>query len=423
MTLRAHRLSVLGRPDFRRFFTGYATSLLGSAMSGVALAFAVLATGGGGTALGAVMAARILPLVLLLLLGGVATDRLGSRAVMLVADVLRCSAQAAFAVVLLTGRPGLAVMLLLAALGGIGEGLFTPALSALIPTLSPPEDLAQANSLLQIARSGATVAGPALAGLLAGLVGPAPVLAVDAASYAVSVLALSGLPTVRQHSGEAAGPSLAGELRAGWSLFRGQTWLWVTTLHVGLFNLLVWAPFLVLGPVLARDRLGGAGAWGAVMACYGTGAVAGGLLLLRRRPGRPLLVAAVASLCWALPSAALALGLPAAAVCVGAAVAGVGSSVNGVLGGTVIQQRVPAEYRGRIGAYTTLGAFVLGPLGLAAAGPLASAVGATVVLGCGALWLPVAVAAVVAVPEVRAPDRGTVPGARSPRRDRSRRIG
>ena len=399
------RLVVLGERDFRRFFIGYTTSVLGSSMAGVAVAFAVLATGGGGSALGAVMTARILPLVLLLLFGGVAADRFGSRIVMIVADVLRCGAQATFAVLLLTGRPALWTMLVLAALAGIGEGLFGPSLSALIPRLSPRDGLTQANSLLQIARSGATVAGPALAGVLVATGGPALVLALDAASYAVSVLVVFGLPAAgpaRRQEGAVRSSPLA-DLRAGWSLFRSQTWLWVTTLHICLFNLLVWGPFLVLGPVVSATRLGGAGAWGSIMACYGCGAIAGGFVLLGRRPSRPLLVAVVASLGWAFPTGALAVGLPLVCVCAGALVAGVGSSLYGTLIDTLEQQVIPTEFRGRVAAYGTLGAFGLGPLGLAAAGPVAAVVGTGPVLGGGSLWLLAAAAVLLLLPAIRRP--------------------
>jgi MFS family permease len=403
------RLVVLGERDFRRFFTGYATSLLGSSMAGVAVAFAVLATGGGGSALGSVMTARILPLVLMLLLGGAAADRFGSRIVMIVADVLRCGSQITFAVLLLTGRPALWAMLVLAAMAGIGEGLFGPALSALIPRLSPEDGLAQANSLLQIARSGATVAGPALAGVLVATGGPALVLALDAASYGVGVLVVFGLPgggpALRR--GEVPRSSLVADLGAGWSLFRSQTWLWLTTLHICLFNLLVWGQFLVLGPVVCATRPGGAGAWGAIMACYGCGAVAGGVVLLGRRPSRPLLVAVVASLGWAFPTAALAVGLPLVCVCAGALVAGIGSALCGTLLGTLQQQVIPAEFRGRVAAYGSLGAFVLGPLGLATAGPIAAVVGTAPVLAGGSLWLVAAVAVLLLLPAIRRPGFAT----------------
>lgn len=137
------------------------------------------------------------------------------------------------------------------------------------------------------------------------------------------------------------------------------------------------------------------------MAGYGIGAVGGGLLMLRLRPPRPLLVAVIASLGWACPPAALAAGLPLAVACLGAVVAGVGGSVYGTLSSTVIQRAIPLEFQGRVAAWTGLGAFVLGPVGLAGAGPLAQVLGLATVLALGPLWLLVAVAAMTAVPSVR----------------------
>ncbi|WP_248963977.1 hypothetical protein [Sphaerisporangium perillae] len=169
-----------------------------------------------------------------------------------------------------------------------------------------------------------------------------------------------------------------------------------------LFNLLVWAPFLVLGPVVAEERLGGAGAWGLVMACYGAGAVCGGLAMMGGRvPRRPLLVATVATFGWALPSAAIAAGLSPAAIAGAALVAGAGSAVCGTLYATTNQQYLPAGVLARITSLTTVGAFVLGPVGLAAAGPVASVAGVTAVLGFGAVWQAIAGFVVLAVPDVR----------------------
>ncbi|GAA1967161.1 MFS transporter [Catenulispora subtropica] len=396
--------SALADRDFRWFFTGYLTSKVGTAMAPVATAFAVLHTGVGPAGLGYVMAARIVPVVLLLLLGGVFADRLGGRTVMIASDVLRCGAQAAFALLLLTGHATLPAMTVAAVLSGIGEGVFTPSLQALIPQLIPADRLGDANALLSVAVSSAGVAGPAIGGLVAslwhGTAGPAAVLLVDAASYAVSVIVLLRLAHVPQpEPGEA--PSVIRELRDGWQEFRSRTWLWATTLQFCLFNALVWAPYLVLGPVVADQRLGGAGAWGLVLAANSAGSILGGLALLGRRPRRPLLVTVLAAFGYVLTPALLASSLPLPWVCAAAAVTGAGAAIGGALENTVIQQRVPPEVLGRITAYQTVGAFALGPIGLAAAGPLASVFGLAAFLAFGAVFQFVSNLAVLAVPDIR----------------------
>jgi hypothetical protein len=83
------RLGPLAGRNFRRFYIGYATSMLGTSMSAVAIAFAVLASGGTATSLGVVFAANIVAMVAFMLGGGVLADRLGRRPVMLTADVAR----------------------------------------------------------------------------------------------------------------------------------------------------------------------------------------------------------------------------------------------------------------------------------------------------------------------------------------------
>jgi hypothetical protein len=129
--------------------------------------------------------------------------------------------------------------------------------------------------------------------------------------------------------------------------------------------------------------------------------VAAGLAVLGRMPRRPILVATAVTAAWALPSATLAAGRPLPWVCAAAFVAGACSSVCGTYYATAIQRGVPAAVLGRVNAFDAFGAFVLGPLGLAAAGPVAALAGTGHVLGFGAAWQLAAVAAVLVVPAVR----------------------
>ncbi|WP_428985887.1 MFS transporter [Streptomyces pyxinicus] len=261
---------------------------------------------------------------------------------------------------------------MLAVVLGIGEGGFSPGLTALVPGLVPADDLADANSLLQIAQAVTSVAGPGLAGLLIAVADAGTVVAVDAASYGVSVMALAGLPLSRLATPRR---GLVTDLGRGWREFTSRTWLWVTTLHISLFNFVLWAPFLVLGPTLAQQRLGGASAWGLVLALYGIGSIASGLALLGRNSGRALVWSVAASAGWALPAAALAARLPLGWVATAALLAGAGAAVCTALATTVIQREIPAEVRRRVSAFDSMGAFALGPLGLALAGPVSNIVG------------------------------------------------
>ncbi len=103
-----------------------------------------------------------------------------------------------------------------------------------------------------------------------------------------------------------------------------RPWLVITTVQFTLFNLLTWGPFLLLGPVLCRDYLGGAGAWGAVMACYGGGSVGGSVAGPGPQARRPMVAATVAAFGYGVPCALLALRGPLPVVAAGALVAGIG---------------------------------------------------------------------------------------------------
>jgi hypothetical protein len=408
---RPGKLGVLTERNFRHFYAGYTASLLGTAMSSVAIAFAVLDSGGTPTGLGLVFTANIVPMVVFMLGGGVIADRFGRRPVMLAADVARCITQGGLAAVLLLGQPRLWLFVVAAFAVGTGNALFQPALPGLTVQLAPPGQLGNANALFGAAQPATLVAGPALAGILIAVTSPAVVIGADAASYAISALALATLRF--PDAGRPQARSLLRDLADGWAEFTAHTWLWLKTVQFALFNLLTWGPYLVLGPVLAREYLGGARAWGTILASYGGGAILGGLLALGRRPRRPLVVSSLVSFGFALPPLTLALHLPVGLVAASALLAGLGSALGGAIWATVTQQRVSAEALSRVGAFTMVGAFAFGPVAFAAAGPVAAAVGARAVLGFGAAWAAFSTLAGLFAPSVRRvtwPDSAPVTG-------------
>lgn len=394
---------MLAERNFRTFYVGYVTSLLGTSMSGVAIAWAVLQSTSSPTALGTVMAAGVVPQVLLMTFAGAIADRFGRRRVMLGADLLRCGAQAALALAVFAGRPPLWLFLLLAALRGTGDAFFTPSFAALTVEISPANQLGNANSLFGLARSATTIAGPSVSGVLVAFAGPALVIAVDAATYAVSVVALARLELPPVPRSEVRGArALLRDMAEGWADFRSRTWLWVTSLQWAFFNLLTWAPWMVLGPVQGRSYLGGSAVWGAIMATQGAGAIAGGLLCLGRRPKRPVVLATVAMFGYAAPDIPMALHAAAPWVAIAAFMCGAGSAMSSAFLGTAEQQQIPADRLARVSSLSLFSAYGIGVIGYGIDGPLAVAFGAPAVFAIGAGYGFASSAIVLALPSVRA---------------------
>jgi MFS family permease len=392
------KLAVLRDQDFRRFYVGYATSLLGSAMASVAVTFAVLGNGGSAADLGYVFAAGVIPQVLFMLGGGVLADRLGRRKVMLGADAARLGAQGVLAGALLVAVPPVWLIVVLSAVLGTGEAFFTPALGGLTPAITPRDRLVDANAMLGIAQSATKVFGPALSGVLIGFTQPGVVIAIDAATFGISLfsLALLRVPAIIP-----ATRSPWRDFIEGWQQFRAQTWLGVITVQFALFNLLTWAPFLLLGPLLAHEYLGGARAWGTVTAAMALGSVLTGLALVGRRPRRPLVAAVIGSYGYAAPCLMLSLHLPLFAVAAGACAAGAGSAPFSTYFATVQQQRVPAEALARVTAFDLTGAYALGSAGFVVIGPVAAIVGPGPLLGFAAAYTVLSSTVVLSLRAIR----------------------
>ncbi len=396
----SRRFAVLATPNVRRFFVGYLTSNVGTAMSATALAFAVLDSGYGAGGLGVVFAAGIIPEIAFMLAGGLFADRLGRRRVMLTADLARTASQGTLAGLVFAGSPPVWAFAGLTAVVGAGNAFFTPALTGLTVEVARKEELSDANALFGMASSGANVVGPALAGILISLTDPATVLAIDAGTYLASAVALAGLrlPNIAL-PGQ---PSIARQLVTGWKEFRSRRWIWLTTTQFALFNLLTWGPFLVLGPVIAHQSLDGARSWGFILAGYGAGSVLGGILAMGRKPRHPLVVATAATLGYPLPVGMLALGASTPEVALAALLGGIGSAVFNIFWSTTIQHEIPAGAQARVQAFVLVGAYSAGPIAFAGAGQIAAATSPKTVLAFGAAWSILATFAVLSTHSVRA---------------------
>ncbi|MBE7210059.1 MAG: MFS transporter [Gluconacetobacter diazotrophicus] len=393
--------SLLLERNFALFFVAASASTLGSAVVPVALTFALLVLKYSATSIGLVLAAQTAPAVVLMLVGGVVGDRWPRRLVMIMADILRCAAQAALALLLASGHPTLPALLALAACVGIGNAFFGPAEIGLIPQIASSARLKQANSLLSISGSLSAVAGPSLGGLLVAI-GSAPIaIGLNAVGYAASGICLALLRVAPAAHENKATTSFVADLRLGWVEFRRHRWLQLITAQYGLLNLVAFAPFFVLGPVLFASVPNGARLWGLVASATGVGGIAGGLLILRLRPLRPLIAFELCAALLTTPLVLLAFHIPVLPLAIGSAVFGAALAILNVMAQTTIQERIPEDVLSRVNALFSLVATGLGPIGYALCGPVAHLVGPRELLAVGSGVVLLSAAALLGSENIR----------------------
>jgi MFS family permease len=378
------RLGVLAEREFRLLFLGRTVSILGSAMAPIGLAFAVLDATGSKADLGYVLAARFLPQVFFLLLGGVWADRLPRHQVMVWSSIGSGASQLGAGALVLSGNVRIWELALLAAANGTASSFFMPANSGVVPQTVPGERLVEANALLRLAINATNILGASLGGILVAATSPGVAIVADGVSYLLGAVFI-GLMHVRA-ADRIAGSSVLHELRVGWREFRSRTWLWVIVVQFALVNAAESGSVNVVGPAVAKAHLGGAAWWGAALTAQSLGFVLSGLLMLRLRPARILRTATFAVFPIALFPLSLVLPLAAPLVVAAAFLTGVAIEIFGVLWDTTMQQEIPHDRLSRVSAYDMLGSVCIVPLGLAAAGPIAQTVGnRATLLGAAAL--------------------------------------
>ena len=401
------RLGPLHEREFRLLFAGRTISMLGSAMAPIALAFAVLNTlHGSATQIGIVLAARQIPVLVLLLFGGVLADRLPRHHVLVASNLLSGASQATTAALLLSGHATLWELAALAAVNSSATAFFYPASAGIVPQTVPVSMLQSANATLRLSINSTNIAGAALGGLLVAATSPGWAIGFDAASYGIAALVLAQM---RIHAAvRAAGSTVLHELREGWHDFWSRTWLWAIVLQFSFVIAAQAGTVSVLGPEVANAYLGGAGPFGLILAATTAGNLLTGFVMLRWRPRRMLRAATFAVFPLALPLLAFAGPAPVVVIGICSFVAGAAIEVFGVLWDTTMQQEIPQDRLSRLAAYDALGSIFLSPLGLAAAGPIAAVVGTRATFIGAAVLIVVATALVFLARDVRTLERRSI---------------
>lgn len=405
-------LRPLGVPDFARLWLGAFVSMVGDGFYFVAIAWQVYNLSDSPAALAAVGIAWSLPQVLFLLVTGALTDRVDRRHMMISGDLLRLAAMATVGALSLTGQITMTWLIALVFVFGIGQALFGPAFTAIVPSIVGGDLLVQANALGQFIRPLAMmVLGPLLGGLLVYSLGAGWAFIADALSFAWSALMVLRMRSRRVERDDEGRGSLWEDTREGLRFVRHHTWLLAGLLGGAVSLFCIWGPYDTLLPYVVKyDMHGSALALGLVFGVGGLGAVAVAVTMGQRGvlPRRAMTVMYVA---FALAMLAIgAFGVVTRiwqTAVVSVLVEGAITLVI-VLWTTFQGLLVPDRLRGRVASIDSLIFTTGAPLSFAAVGPLAGVIGADATL----IWTGVLGAVVIIF-------CAFIPGARAPERDGS----
>lgn len=379
-------LRALAHPSFALLWSGQTISRLGDSLYTIALAWWVLEKTGSATAMGVVLICSTIPMLLLLLLGGVAVDRLSRVRLMLASDLLRGGVVGVIALLAFEQWLELWQLCVMSALFGVVRAFFYPAYTALIPDLVPTEMRPSANSLRSISLQVAQIIGPAIGAGIVALGGTALAFALDGASFVISAVCVAALPRTPVLSRPATKQAgVLSDLRTGMSMVLHSPWLWITLVIACLSTIFLDGPDGAALPLLVKQRFGAQVSLYALLTTLSAlGSISAALWLghfkrLRRRGLLTYGAWLIASLMF------LAVGLPLAAGWVGLAFFIQGSmlTVLGLAWMNTLQEFVPADLLGRVASIDMLVSSGLVPIGYGLAGIAADRLGASLVFVLG----------------------------------------
>jgi MFS family permease len=384
--------------NFSLLFGGQAVSTIGDALYAVALPWLIL-TGGGAQELGTVLTAYGIPRVGSMLLGGWLSDRLRPRRVMLIADIARAGLVGFLAVLVLRGHPSLLQLSAVAIPLGFLSGTFLPASVAILPDILSDDALQAGNASLFTSLQGANLIGSALAGVVVAAFTAGAGLAIDAVTFVVSAVSLAamrsshGTSRSKSKEEESRGNSLESRPEPGISISFWR-FLYISRLIQVILLLDIVAGLCFSGllevalPTLVHGPMhGGAGGYGAILAAWGLGALAGGVLAgtLGTYEHKGLLMLG-AGLIMSVSMALLPSGgLTFAVVCM--LIAGLANSMTSVLFFTVVQLAIPRHLMGRVMGLLMLSSTGMYPLSVALAGVLSNRFGPAILFPFSGLVL------------------------------------
>ena len=380
---RFNPFHALRHRNFRLFFFGQGTSLVGTWMQNIAQGWLVLELTNSPFYVGLVSALGSLPILLVSLPAGVFVDRLNKHRLIILTQTLSLLQALALAILIWTHRIALWQVAVVALFLGTVNAFDTPARQAFRVELVGKDDLMNAIALNSSAFNTARVVGPSVAGLLIAAVGLAWCYFLNAVSYIAVIWGLWEMRLPPFLRPERTGDGWE-QFREGARFVRHERRVLALVTNMGVISIFGY-PVLVLLPVFARDVLRiGASGLGFMMAVTGIGAVVAALALAAFGPR----VRKGAILRWSGPVFGAAIALFALTrsvplVLVILPVAGGAMILNTAVSNTLIQTLAPDSLRGRVMGFYAFVFLGMAPFGALQAGWLAEQLGApaAVVIG------------------------------------------
>lgn len=377
--MRAQLRDLHSHTGFTALATSRFISNVGNGISPVALAFGVLALPGATAKdLSIVMAARMFPMIALMLFGGVIGDRFKRNRIVGGADVIGSAFAAISAISLIANESSVLILALMGALFGILNALWWPAMSGVLPEVLPKEKLQHGNAVIALTTNIGYVVGALLGGILVTSFGSGWALLVDAISFFIAGIIVWNLdlPTIPRENVN----TVFQDLKSGWHEFISRPWVVTVVVAFAIINLGYESLLQILGPLNYSTSENGPQFWSFNLAALTSGMLMGSVISLKVHFGRPLLFAMLIISAAAIWDFSLALSTPLWVSLICAFLAGIATDIFMVVWNTSLQSHIPEESYSRVVAYDAFGSFGLSPIGIAAAGPLAQLFGVSTML-------------------------------------------
>lgn len=397
----------LANSSFALLWSGQTISRLGDSLYAIALAWWVLEKTGSAMAMGVVLICSTLPMLLLLLLGGVLVDRLPRVRLMLVSDLLRGMVVGLIALLAFQQWLELWQLCAMSAFFGAVRAFFYPAYTALIPELVPTEMLPSANSLRNISLQVAQIVGPGIGAGVIVLGGTSLAFALDALSFVISAACLAALPQAEAIFLRASKRTGAfHDAREGIRTVLHSPWLWITLVVASVISIFLDGPTEAALPLLVKQRFGTqVGLYALLTALSAFGSISAALWLghFKRLRRRGLLTYGA----WLVASLMLlVVGLPLSVVGVSLAffVQGAALASLGLTWMNSLQEFVPSDQLGRVASIDLLVSSGLVSIGYGLAGLAADRLGSSPVFLLGGAISAFVIVLALLHPAIRAVD-------------------